>query len=71
VLIKNVLPHPDDLHDGRAIGAYETADVSPKDFELEHYQSRLRDGCLVVAEPDETDENTSKRAPKGASKETV
>jgi hypothetical protein len=70
VLIKNVLPHPDDLHDGRAIGAYETAEVSAKDFELEHYQSRLRDGCLVVAEP-ESDEHTSKRAPKGASKETT
>jgi hypothetical protein len=53
VLIKNVLPHTDDLHDGRPVVAYETAEVSAEDFKLEHYQSRLRDGMLVVVSEDE------------------
>jgi hypothetical protein len=48
VLIKNVLSHTDDLHDGRAIGAYETAEISAEDFQLEHYQARLRDGLIAV-----------------------
>lgn len=48
MLIKNVLPHPDDLHDGRPFPPYETAEITPEDFELEHYQARLRDGLIVV-----------------------
>jgi hypothetical protein len=52
VLIKNLLPHPDDLHDGRPIDAYATAEVTPEDFQLEHYQGRLRDGLLAVVPED-------------------
>jgi hypothetical protein len=50
VLIKNVCPHLDDLHDGRPIETGETAVISADDFQLEHYQSRLRDGLLLVVE---------------------
>ena len=52
MLIKNLLPHPDDLHDGRPIDAYETAEVTPEDFQREHYQGRLRDGLLAVVPED-------------------
>jgi hypothetical protein len=48
VLIKNVLPHSDDLHDGRPIDSCETAEITADDFQLEHYQARLRDGLIVV-----------------------
>lgn len=50
MLIKNVCPHLDDLHDGRPIESCETAEISAEDFQLEHYQSRLRDGMLLVVE---------------------
>jgi hypothetical protein len=50
VLIKNVLSHSDELHDGRPIEAYATAEVSHEDFALEHYQCRIRDGLMVVVE---------------------
>jgi hypothetical protein len=53
VLIKNVLPHADDLHDGRRILPYDTSAISAKDFQLRHYQSRLRDGAIVVVESQE------------------
>lgn len=53
MLIKNVLSHPDDLHDGRTIDAYATADITPEELALEHYQRRLRDGLLVVAEDEQ------------------
>lgn len=52
MLIKNVCPHLDDLHDGRPIETGETAVISAEDFALEHYQSRLRDGLILVVEDD-------------------
>ncbi len=48
MLIKNVLPHPDDLHDGRPIDAYSTVELTDDELALEHYQSRIRDGLMVV-----------------------
>lgn len=48
MLIKNVLSHPDDLHDGRTLAPYDTAVVSDEDFQLEHYQARLREGLIAV-----------------------
>lgn len=50
MLIKNVLPHSDNLHDGRPIASYDTADITAEELQLEHYQSRLRDGLMVLVE---------------------
>lgn len=52
MLIKNVLPHSDDLHDGRPFDSCETAQITTEDFRLEHYQARLRDGLIVVVSED-------------------
>jgi hypothetical protein len=57
--IKNVCAHPEDLHDGRALPAYETAEVTDKEFALGHYQTRIDSGMfLVVVGPiDETSDS--------------
>jgi hypothetical protein len=48
--IKNVVGHPDDLHDGRPIASFATAEISTEELALDHYQTRLDDGSFVVAE---------------------
>jgi hypothetical protein len=69
VLIKNVLSHADDLHDGRPIGPYATAEISDEAAELEHYQSRITDGLMVVVP--EPAKSGPKTAPKGAKSASV
>jgi hypothetical protein len=59
VLIRNVSSHPDDLHDGRMLAPFETAEITAEEFKDEHYQARLREGLIVVC-PDEPEPTTVK-----------
>ena len=68
MLVKNVLSHPDDLHDGRPIGPYETVEVSADAAEMPHYQSRFADGLMVVVPaPESSSGKPKEKAPKTAS----
>lgn len=51
--VKNVTAHVDTLHDGRPLPAYATADITPEDLELAHYQTRIDDGLLITVTPEE------------------
>lgn len=51
--IKNVQTHADDLHDGRSLAPYEAAVITDDELALEHYQSRLRDGSILLVPQDQ------------------
>lgn len=50
--IKHVGTHVDDLHDGRPIVPYASTEITTEDLALDHYQTRLAAGSLLLV-PDE------------------